>query len=76
MENVNIRTTDKFIEITPIEGYVITSWDKNDIMDYGSTTMLVTPLNYDYSMYYTISVDEDTRLVAEQENKIKEIENN
>lgn len=76
MENIKIRVTPTFMEITPEDGYVITDWDGVEILDYSSTTMLVTPLEYDYSAYYTITVEEDARLVAELENKIKEIEEN
>ena len=76
MENISIRVTDTFMEVTPEEGYVITDWDGAEILDYSSTSMLVMPLNYDYSAYYTITVEEDARLVAELENKIKEIEEN
>ena len=74
MENIKIRVTPTFMEITPEDGYVITDWDGVEILDYSSTTMLVTPLEYDYSAYYTVTVEEDARLLAELENKIKEME--
>lgn len=71
MENVNVRETDRFYEITPIEGYVITGWDGVDIMSYNSTTMLIVPKTVDYSSYYTITVEEDERIKAEIEDIIK-----
>lgn len=71
MENVNIRETEKFVEITPVEGYVITDWDKEDIMNYNSTTMLIVPKTADYSSYYTITVEEDERIKAEIDEIIK-----
>ena len=72
MENTQIRQTDMFFEITPVEGYVITDWDKKDLLDYNSTTMLIIPKDYDYSDYYTVSIEEDERLNKEIEIILKE----
>lgn len=71
MENIQIRETDKFVEITPVEGYVITDWDKEDIMNYNSTTMLIVPKTVDYSSYYTMTVEEDERIRQEIDEIIK-----
>lgn len=60
MENVIVKQGDMFTEITPVEGYVITDWDKEDIMNYNSTTMLVLPNGKTYDEYYTLSVEMDT----------------
>lgn len=64
--NYIYRETDKFIEITANEGYVLTDWDKQDILSYTSTKIMVCPLNYDYSGYYTITDEEDERLMNDQ----------
>lgn len=71
MENIQIRETDKFVEITPVEGYVITDWDREDIMGYNSTTMLIVPQGTDYSSYYTITVEEDELIRQEIDDIIK-----
>lgn len=59
MENITIRTTDRFIEIAADEGYVMTDWNGVDIMDYTSTKQLICPVNYDYGAYYTITDEQD-----------------
>lgn len=59
MENITIRTTDRFIEIVADEGYVMTDWNGVDIMDYTSTKQLICPVNYDYGVYYTITAEKD-----------------
>lgn len=71
MENIRVRETDKFIEITANDGYVMTDWDGNDILNYTSTKQLICPLNYDYGAYYTVTDEENERLLNEQ---IAEIE--
>lgn len=71
MENITIRTTDRFIEIVADEGYVMTDWDGNDILDYISTKVLICPVNYDYGAYYTITDEQDAEYIEKQ---IAEIE--
>lgn len=71
MENITIRTTDRFIEIVADEGYVITDWDGDDILNYTSTKQLICPVNYDYGAYYTITDEQDAEYV---ERQIAEIE--
>lgn len=71
MENITIRTTDRFIEITANEGYVMTDWNGDDIMDYTSTKVLICPVNYDYDVYRTITDEQDAEYVEKQ---IAEIE--
>lgn len=71
MENITIRTTDRFIEIVANEGYVMTDWNGNDIMDYTSTKQLICPVNYDYGAYRTITDERDAEYVEKQ---IAEIE--
>lgn len=71
MENITIRTTDRFIEIVANEGYVMTDWNGDDIMDYTSTKQLICPVNYDYGAYRTITDEQDAEYV---ERQIAEIE--
>ena len=66
MENITIRETDRFIEITANEGYVMTDWNGDDIMDYTSTKQLICPLGYDYSGYYTITIEQDAEYMELQ----------
>lgn len=58
MENIKVRITDNFQELTPVEGYVITSWVGEDIMEFSYSTIIVCPLDYNISGYYTITVEE------------------
>ena len=66
MENITIRRTDKFIEITTNDGYVMTDWNGENILEYSSAKQLVCPVNYDYSAYYTVTDEENERLLKEQ----------
>lgn len=74
MENIKVRITDNFQELTPVEGYVITNWDGEDIYSFTYSTTVVCPLNYDISGYYTMTVedakakeDEIARIIEEEE---------
>lgn len=74
MENIKVRITDNFQELTPVEGYVITSWNGEDIMEFSYSTTIVCPLDYNISGYYTITVDdakakeeEIARIIEEEE---------
>lgn len=74
MENIIVRETDKFIEITANDGYVMTDWDGNDILNYTSTKQLICPVNYDYGAYYTITDEQDAEYKRLQEQTINEME--
>lgn len=73
MENIILRETDRFIEITANEGYVMTDWDGNDILDYTSTKQLICPKGYNYTAYYTVTDEQDERLLNEQMIEIERI---
>jgi hypothetical protein len=75
MDNINIRITDKFKELTPVEGFVITNWNKEDIKEFTYTTLLICPLEYDYSEYYTITVEKANELEKELNEEIEKIMN-
>ena len=66
MENITIRETDKFIEITTDEGYVMTDWNGENILEYSSTKQLVCPVNYDYSAYYIVTDEDDAKYMELQ----------
>lgn len=70
MENITIRETDRFIEITANEGYVMTDWNGDNILDYTSTKQLICPVNYDYGAYYTITDEQDAEYVELQKELI------
>lgn len=66
MENITIRTTDRFIEIVADEGYVMTDWNGADLLTYKSSKIMICPVNYDYRAYYTVTDEENERLLNEQ----------
>ena len=55
------------------EGMKLTDWNGENIMDYSSCTMLVTPLHTDLSMYYEITDEQDAEYLKEQEERINEL---
>lgn len=75
MDNINIRMTEAFKELTPVEGFVITNWNKEDIKEFTYTTLLVCPIDYDYSEYYTITVEKANELEKELNEEIEKIMN-
>ena len=74
--NYTIIEKEKFNEIRPNEGYVLTSYaDGDDIMTYYSTTIICAPKAVDIeSKYRTITLEEDAKLQQLKEQKMKELE--
>ena len=74
--NYTITEKDKFNEIRPNEGYVLTSYiDGDDIMTYYSTTIICAPKSVDIEhKYRTITLEEDAELQQLKELKMKELE--
>ena len=74
--NYTIIEKDKFNEIRPTEGYVLTSYiDGDDILEYYSTTIICAPKAVDIEhKYRTITLEEDAKLQEEKEQKMKELE--
>ena len=74
--NYTIIEKEKFNEIRPTEGYVLTSYtDGDDIMTYYSTTIICAPKAVDVeSKYRTITIEEDAKLKEAKELKMKELE--
>lgn len=55
------------------EGMKLTDWNKEDILEYSSCSMLVTGLNTDLSAYYEITDAEDEQYLKQQEDRIREL---
>lgn len=74
--NYTIIEKEKFNEIRPTEGYVLTSYaDGDDIMTYYSTTIICAPKAVDVEhKYRTITIEEDAKLKEAKELKMKELE--
>ena len=74
--NYTIIEKEKFNEIRPTEGYVLTSYtDGDDIMTYYSTTIICAPKAVDIEhKYRTITLEEDAKLKEAKELKMKELE--
>lgn len=75
MDNIKIRETDNFKELTPTDGYVITNWDGKEIINFTYTTVIVAPKEYNLNGYYTIPVDKANELENELNNEIERITN-
>jgi hypothetical protein len=71
MENIILRETDRFIEITVNDGYVMTDRDGNDILHYTSTKQLICPKDYDYGAYYTVTEEKDAEYIELQKELIE-----
>ncbi len=74
--NYTIIQKEKFNEIRPNEGYVLTSYtDGDDILEYYSTTVICAPKAVDIEhKYRTITLEEDAKLQEEKEQKMKELD--
>ena len=74
--NYTIIKKDKFNEMRPNEGYVLTSYiDGDDILEYYSTTVICAPKAVDIEhKYRTITVEEDAELQQLKEQKLKELD--
>ena len=74
--NYTIIEKEKFNEIRPNEGYVLTSYiDRDDIMTYYSTTVICAPKTVDVEhKYKAITIEEDAKLQEAKEQKMKELE--
>ena len=74
--NYTIIEKEKFNEIRPTEGYVLTSYaDGDDIMTYYSTTIICAPKTVDIeTKYKAITIEEDAKLQQLKEQKMKELE--
>lgn len=74
--NYTIIEKEKFNEIRPTEGYVLTSYaDGDDIMTYYSTTIICAPKTVEIEhKYKAITLEEDAKLKEAKDLKMKELE--
>lgn len=71
---MTIEYKEHYIIISADEGMVLTEWQEgDDILDYSYAIKQYTPLNYDINKLREISLEENIRLVEEQEERIKEL---
>lgn len=76
MNNIDIRKTERFIELTPKTDYVLTTWNENDnIMDFTYSYCVVIPVGVDYSIYHSITTEKALTLEEDLKNEIEKIEN-
>ena len=73
--NKEYNEQHNFWVLTCSEGCKITDWNEgDDIMTYSSFTVAYCPQNADLNIYHCVSIEEDERLLAEQELMIKKHE--
>lgn len=59
------------IVVKAAEGYVLTTWDEQDIMDYTFAKIMYCPLTFDVTQIREITDEESEKLLEEQ---LKQIE--
>lgn len=69
---IEINEKLKFKKITCKENHYITSWDKENILEFYSAKILFTPINVDISKYYCITEEENIAFEEEKERVIRE----
>ena len=66
MNNIDIRKTERFVELTPTKGYKITTWkDEDNIIDFTYSSCVVIPIGVDYSIFHSIT-DEQVEMLEKQ----------
>lgn len=63
-----------FLEVKCKEGHYITNWDKKDVVQYNSATVMYCPMSISLDDYYCVTDEENERLIAQQIERLKEIE--
>ena len=73
---MTIETKATYQIIKADDGMVLTEWkDGDDILNYAYAKKQYSPLNYDITKLREITQEESDKLVKEQEEKIKEVQN-
>lgn len=68
---IEINDTYNFYKLTAVDGMVITKWTEDeDITTYSSSTLIYCPLSTEIEVYREITLEEDARLKAAQEDAI------
>ena len=68
---VEINEKFNFKKVTCKEGHYITDWNKENILDFTSSTTMYCPMDTDLSIYYCISEEEYNKLMEQQEIAFK-----
>lgn len=78
IDNVNVikYPSKGYQEIKCNDNHYITNWNKEDILEFADSKIMIAPINYDISNFYCISEEEHNKYMEQQMNKIKEMENN
>lgn len=71
---VEINEKFNFKKVSCKEGHYITDWNKDDILDFTSSTVMYCPMSVDLSVYYCISEEEYNELMEKQMIAMKEKE--
>ena len=73
---MTIETKATYQIIKADDGMVLTEWkDGDNILNYAYATKQYSPLSYDITKLREITQEESDKLVKEQEEKIKEVQN-
>lgn len=76
MDNYSVKINKTFTEIIANDGYVLTNWDKKDIINFTYSKALTCSNSFDYSKeYYTITEAECKELENELIKIIEEKNN-
>ena len=60
-----------FVHIHTKDGYILTSWNGEDIKEYSGSVCAYMPIRDEYPAYRVIGVDEHLRLQEEQRNAME-----
>lgn len=74
MEHLKVEINEQynFKVVTCTEGHHITDWDKQDIKEFTSSTVMYCPLNYDLNNYYCVTDEEYETLMEQHRIAIEE----
>lgn len=67
-EHLIIEINEKFNykKVTCREGHYITDWNREDVLEFTSSTTMYCPMNVDLSAYYCITEEEYNDLMEKQ----------
>ena len=70
LDNLSIaeEKTGYFVHIHTKDGYILTSWNGEDIKEYSGSVCAYMPIRDEYPEYRVIGVDEHLKLQEEQRN--------
>ena len=73
LDNLSIaeEKTGYFVHIHTKDGYILTSWNGEDIKEYSGSVCAYMPIRDEYPEYRVIGVDEHLRLQEEHRNAME-----